>query len=129
MREARKVSAEYFHLKNLLGVGSLLGIGYLLGSMIVQGFGVTSQWGGSGPLIPCSTSALCWVCAKMLGERGLGLVFHFPPGCVQCLHDYPVNVTVTVVGKDKPAGGPVPMLPSVRIVLSTIFNIVSYDLQ
>jgi hypothetical protein len=28
------------------------------------------------------TSALGWVCAGMLGERGLGLVAHIPSGCV-----------------------------------------------
>ncbi len=28
------------------------------------------------------TSSLCWVCAGMLGERGLGLVVHIPSGCV-----------------------------------------------
>ncbi len=28
------------------------------------------------------TSTLCWVCAGMLGERGLGLVVHIPSGCV-----------------------------------------------
>jgi hypothetical protein len=28
------------------------------------------------------TDNLCWVCAGMLGERGLGLVDHGPSGCV-----------------------------------------------
>ncbi len=27
-------------------------------------------------------STLCWVCAGILGERGLGLVVHVPSGCV-----------------------------------------------
>jgi hypothetical protein len=44
----------------------------------------------------CMRSHICWVCAGMLGDRGLVLVVHFPSGCVAKINISCVTVTVTM---------------------------------
>jgi hypothetical protein len=82
MRSMRSIVVVYFPKSRTVSVNvTWLG---LRGCWVKEGFGV-SRW-APGPGAAFDTSAICWVCAGKLGERGFGVGCSYSFRCVAKLH-------------------------------------------